>query len=298
MFSGALSPGSTRYHVGMKTHAMIRRMAGLVRLVAVGMIGLVSFVSVAAAQQSGTIRGMVSDEKGKPVSGATVYATQTDSNDGNEKSALTDDRGGFVVSGLNWGKYLVTAEKIEAGYPRTPSKFYGGRAPLVAQEISQKNPVARVKIVFGGKVPAITGAVIDDEASVPISATFLFRYASDPANLLVVETPSNYRILLPAGIGMTLEVSSPNHKTWYYPGTNDAAKKTTLQLSPGQELKLNIRLDNTSEDCACLDRPQRWGLGPDSPAFQWHELQDEARGRACTPHSGPDNMPQVTMAMQ
>jgi hypothetical protein len=108
---------------------------------------------------------------------------------------------------------------------------------------------------------------------------------------MVVETQLNYRILLPANVGLTLEVSSPNHKTWYYPGTNDAAKKTALQLSPGQTLNLNIRLDNTSQDCACLDRPQRWGLGPDSPAFQWHALQDKHRSEACTPHATPQAMP-------
>lgn len=268
-----------------------RRRPITLRALAASMIALVGLVSAAGAQQIGTVRGKVSDEKGNPVAGATVYATQTDSDDGNEKSALTDDKGSFVISDLKWGKYAITAEKIDAGYPRTPSKFYGSRMAAPVQEISAKNTAVTVKVVFRGKVPAITGTVIDDEASVPIPATFLFRYAKDPTSVMVAETQSNYRILLPASVGLTLEVSSPNHKTWYYPGTNDATKKTTLQLSPGQTLKLNIRLDNTSEDCACLDRPQRWGLGPDSPAFQWHELQDESRGEACTSHTTPDSMP-------
>ncbi|MGA2694514.1 MAG: carboxypeptidase-like regulatory domain-containing protein [Terriglobales bacterium] len=263
------------------------------RVLAAWLIGLVFSVS-AVAQRSGTIRGEVFNEKDKPVPGATVYSTQIDSPDGSENSAQTDDQGNFVISGLAWGKYTVTAEKIDAGYPRTPSRFYGSHMAAAMHELSAKNAEAKVKIIFRGKVSSITGTVIDDEASVPIPATFLFRHAKDPANVLVAETQLNYRILLPASIGLTLEVSSPNHRTWYYPGTNDATKKTTLELSPGQTLNLNIRLDNNSQDCACLDRPQRWGLGPDSPAFQWHKLQDEARGEGCSRHGRRETMPDMT----
>lgn len=267
-------------------------------MLAAWIIGVACVVSNAATQPSGRIRGVVSDEKGRPVAGATVYATQVDGTDGNEKSAHSNEKGSFIIIGLKWGKYLVTAEKIDAGYPRTPSKFYGNYKAVRIQEISVRKPAASIEIIFRGKVPAMTGTVIDEEASVPIPATFLFRYATDPSNVMVAETQPNYHILLPANIRLTLEVSSLNHRTWYYPGTNDAAKKTTFQLSHGQEFKLNIRLDNTSQDCACLDRPMHWGEGPDSPAFQWHELQDEARERACTRHSGPENMPELAMAMQ
>lgn len=274
------------------------RRSQTVGMLAPWIIGIACVVSNAATQPSGRIRGVVSDERGRPVAGATVYATQVDSTDGNEKSTHSGEKGSFVIIGLKWGKYLVTAEKIDAGYPRTPSKFYGNYKAARVQEISIKKPAASVQIGFHGKVPAMTGTVIDDEASVPIPATFFFRYATDPSNVMVAETQPNYHILLPANVRLTLEVSSLNHRTWYYPGTNEAAKKTTFQLSHGQELKLNIRLDNTSQDCACLDRPQRWGLGPDSPAFQWHELQDEARGQSCTPHSGSENIRELTMAMQ
>jgi hypothetical protein len=237
---------------------------------------------LAGAQQSGTIRGTVLDEKGKPVSGATVFASRTDGDDATEKSVPTDPNGGFVITDLVWGKYTVSAEKPGAGYPRTPSAFYGNPGAPPVLEISAGRASAKTKIEFRGKVPAITGTVFDDEASVPIPATFLLRHAQEPANVLSVEQGPNYYILVPPGVGLTLAVSARGYKTWYYPGTNDYAKRTTLNVSPGQALKLNIRLDGQFEDCACLDPSRRRGVARDSPALQWQNSQDALRHRACS----------------
>ncbi len=253
------------------------------------------WASLAMAQQTGSIQGTVLDEKGKPVSGATVTAAQTIGNDTPEKTATSDESGSFLITGLPWGKYSVIAEKKDWGYPPTPSVFYGSRSPLPATEISVAHPSANLKIQFRGKAPAMMGTLIDDEASVAIPATLLFRHAQNPANLLSVESGPNYSVLLPASIGLTLEVSSQGYKTWYFPGTNDFAKKTVLRLSPGEVRKLNIRLDGEYEDCACLDQPKHWGLGPDSPAFQWHHLKDAASQRACAPRHATHTMAQLTV---
>src|SRR5579863_6617733 len=251
--------------------------------------------ALAGAQQSGTISGKVLDEKGRPVSGATVTATQTDNNDGIEKSVQSDSSGNFAIGDLRWGKYAVIAEKPESGYPRTPAAFYGsGTQPVL--EISAGNASASTKIVFRRKEPAIVGTVIDDEASVPVAATFLLRHAREPANALSLEQGSNYRILVPAGVRLTMEVSAQGYKTWYYPGTNDYKKKTTFVVNSRQSLKINIRLDGESADSACLDRPQRWALALDSPDFLWHDSQDDSRQRSCNQHPGSNMTAVLTLS--
>jgi hypothetical protein len=241
---------------------------------------------LAVAQQTGSITGIVTDEHAQPVSAATVTAS-VDS-DAAPKTAQTDNVGKFSFSGLPWGKYQVTAEKLEDGYPMTPSEFYGAHAPA-STVISADHSSAAINVKFPGKVPMMTGTVIDDESSAPMSATFLFRHASHPANVLSVDAGSNYQIMLPADVGLLLEISAVGYRTWYYPGTDKVTKRTVLRLKPSQILKLNIRLDEDSEDCACLHQPQMWGLGADSPDFQLHGLREISGQQSCTRTVAPRN---------
>ncbi len=252
--------------------------------------------ALAVAQQTGSITGVVMDEHAQPVSAATVTAS-VDS-DALPKTAQTDNVGKFSFSGLPWGKYQVKAEKLDAGYPTTPSEFYGGHAPENII-LSPDHTTASINVKFPGKVPMMTGTVIDDESSAPMSATFLFRHASHPANILSVDAGSNYQIMLPADVGLLLEISAVGYRTWYYPGTDKVTKRTVLRLKTSQILKLNIRLDEDSEDCACLHQPQIWGLGPDSPDFQLHGLREISAKQSCTrrfvPKSPQDSPPQMNM---
>ena len=73
-------------------------------------LGIVLTVALAAvgafAQQSrGTLRGVVSDELGGTVTGATVTLTDAA---GTEKTSITNGEGVYVFSGLAPGKYFVS----------------------------------------------------------------------------------------------------------------------------------------------------------------------------------------------
>lgn len=234
------------------------------------LVGLTSLASLAGAQATGTIRGTVLDEKGKPVAQATVTVFQADVAAPVERSVSSSADGAFTFSGLTWGKYQVASEKPEDGYPDTSAEFYGKQPATTPVVLDRNHPSATVKIGFRFKASMLTGTVVNEETHQPIRSTFLVRRVDDPAKLITVDQPSAYRILIPADTDVTLEVSSPQHKTWYYPGTNDVTKRKPLRLNKGQDRKLNIQLDGDSQDCACLDRPQLRGLGADSPAFQIH----------------------------
>src|SRR4029079_18589847 len=68
---------------------------------------LVLFAVVGPAQQTrGTLRGVIKDELGATIVGATV--TLTDAS-GVEKTATTNGEGAYVFSGLAPGKYFLRA---------------------------------------------------------------------------------------------------------------------------------------------------------------------------------------------
>jgi hypothetical protein len=78
-----------------------RQVAGIAVIVAL------SIVLGSAQQLRGTLRGVISDELGATIVGATV--TLTDQT-GVEKTAITNNEGGYSFSGLAPGKYSVRAE--------------------------------------------------------------------------------------------------------------------------------------------------------------------------------------------
>lgn len=57
------------------------------------------------AQQNGTVEGQIVDSLGGVISGAAVTAANSSGAD--EKSAITDQRGDFVIKGLAPGRYLI-----------------------------------------------------------------------------------------------------------------------------------------------------------------------------------------------
>jgi tetratricopeptide (TPR) repeat protein len=63
----------------------------------------------AAAQTSGTVRGIVTDAQGQPVEGATV--TITGEATGRKYQSRTNRRGEFIQIGLTVGPYVLVAEK-------------------------------------------------------------------------------------------------------------------------------------------------------------------------------------------
>jgi hypothetical protein len=236
----------------------------------IAVMAVVFFATGAAiAGDAGSIRGTVVDPRGKPVSQAKVTASSAGEGQSLERFTQTDVHGEFVLENLPWGKYIVTAEKPEAGYPDSGSAFYGGGAPNEIM-LGDKATSAPVAIKLQSKTSIVTGTVADDVSSQPVMATFLLRRVDDPTKWITIAQPPTFRVLVPSDTEVTMEVSAPAYKVWYYPGTGDAAKKTHLRVRKGQELKLKIRLQRDVLNCACLDRPTRWGLGPDSPDFQIH----------------------------
>src|SRR5262245_16704789 len=98
-----------RRHFGNGGGTMVRRHAWPL-WVLMGVLGVaLAIAPSAAAQTSGTVRGIVTDAKGEPVEGATV--TITGEATGRKYQSRTNRRGEFIQIGLTVGPYVLVAEK-------------------------------------------------------------------------------------------------------------------------------------------------------------------------------------------
>jgi Carboxypeptidase regulatory-like domain len=82
------------------------------------LIGVLVAASLSFGQDNGSVHGTVADASGTPVKGATVYAHPLDRPmAGIVPHDISDERGSFSISKLNYGRYSVSAAKPDDGYP-------------------------------------------------------------------------------------------------------------------------------------------------------------------------------------
>ena len=96
---------------------MVRRNNG--RLIWLSMFAVLIGLAMAlpaAAQSTGMVKGVVSDDKGQPVEGAKVTIEMTGGT-GRRFEAKSNKKGEFIQIGLGSGAYKVTAEKDKLGSP-------------------------------------------------------------------------------------------------------------------------------------------------------------------------------------
>jgi Flp pilus assembly protein TadD len=103
----------------------------------------VAFAATAAAQ-TGRVGGVVKDEAGQPIKGATVTAENPDASP-NSFTATTDDKGRFSVIGLRQGQWTFTAQ--------APG-FMPESGRLRVQTIGTPNPPLTFTLKKGGAGPA------------------------------------------------------------------------------------------------------------------------------------------------
>ena len=200
--------------------------------------------SYSAGQLAGSIRGTVIDEKGLPVSVAQV---RVDPMDGRPRADVvrlveTDKGGVFSMDNLDLIRYKVFAMKEAAGYPNTAFGFYSNHIfPTVT--LTPGAPKAEITLKVGPPSGVMSGSVTDAVTGTPVLAGFLLRRISDPGNWISLSQKADYRVLVPPGVEVSVEVSAPGYKTWYYGGSADPMKRNPIRLDSREELKLDIRLE-------------------------------------------------------
>jgi len=105
---------------------------------------LLSLVVGHAAAQTGRVGGVVKDETGQPIKGATVTAENPNSSP-NSFTATTDDKGRFSIIGMKNGQWTFTAQ--------APG-FAPEAGRLQVNTIGQPNPPLTFTLKKGGAGPA------------------------------------------------------------------------------------------------------------------------------------------------
>jgi Flp pilus assembly protein TadD len=109
---------------------------------------LVAALSGSAAAQTGRVGGIVKDEAGQPIKGATVTAENPNASP-SSFTATTDDKGRFSIIGLKTGQWTFTAQG---------PGFGPEQGKLAVQTIGAPNPPLTFTLKKGGS-PAAAGAL-------------------------------------------------------------------------------------------------------------------------------------------
>jgi hypothetical protein len=197
----------------------------------------------ALAQSSGMVRGSVLDENGRVVEGASVECDPLDSRPSANALLIveTDKNGRFSVGNLGLGSYKLFAMKESSGYPNTAFGFYSNNVfPTVT--LTTAVPGADITLRVGPSAGVLSGSVSDAVTGAPLPNSFLLRRSSDPENWISMSQKADYRVLVPPSVEVSIEVSAPGYKTWYYGGPFDRLKRDPIRLESGKEMRLDIQL--------------------------------------------------------
>lgn len=212
-------------------------------------VAVCSFSLPSVSQVStGVIKGSVVNETGQSVLGAIVRIDPIDSRPQSSmvRTVETDQNGHFAMTSLKFGAYKVFAMKESAGYANTAFSFYSNNE-FVTATLSVINPAINLVLKVGPPAGVLNGHVRDAATGHAVSAAFVLRRNSAPDNWISLSEPPNYKLLLPAGVDVLLEVSAPGYRTAYYGGSSDPQHRSPIHLSSKQEMELNIQLEPLSE---------------------------------------------------
>ncbi|MGB2607108.1 MAG: carboxypeptidase-like regulatory domain-containing protein [Candidatus Sulfotelmatobacter sp.] len=199
--------------------------------------------TLAAAQLPGLITGTVQDEEGSPVVQAQV---RVDPLDGRPtvravRMVETGKDGHFIMNNLEPMGYKVFAMKESAGYPDTSGAFYSNNVfPTVT--LTASVPAVDITLKVGPPAGVMSGSVTDALTGAPVPASFLLRRTLDPGKWISMSQKSDYRVLVPPSVKVSVEVSAPGYKTWFYGGPSDTLNRPPIRLDSGKGMRLDIQL--------------------------------------------------------
>jgi hypothetical protein len=207
-------------------------------------IGL--FVSVAVHGQIdnpnafGSARGVVLDNEGKPLAGATVYALP-ELHMLHQIRTSCDATGRFALGGLPAGGVYLDAFKESDGYPYNMFSFYispAQRTP-VKIEISPGKVIANVVLQLGLRAAYLQLDIADDDGT-PVDGELLFDRLDIPGPYSRGVRAKERFMVPPVPFRVTFEAGG--FLPWHYGEEKWQSKAGLITLKSGETLHLSIRL--------------------------------------------------------
>lgn len=185
------------------------------------------------------IKGIVTDQSGAPVSGATVHAVPQGLvlDDISPLSVETDRNGRFDFRGhLELESYKLYARKDADDYPDPLDVFYADSKTEVTQvELTASHPSAAVTVKLGEQAGVVEGRVINAETGAVVNARVYFLDGQGNGRQADSNAEGKFRALLPPGKELTLVV-------WDLASHSDRIQLPVapLRLEPGQYISMHI----------------------------------------------------------
>ena len=100
-----------------------------------------------AAQNSGSIKGMITEASGSPLSGATVYIKSLD------KGTVTDYDGNFVLDNLEIGTYDVTISYVGFATTHQSVSVIAGKVTTLNTSLKESDSILNEVVITANKQP-------------------------------------------------------------------------------------------------------------------------------------------------
>jgi outer membrane receptor for ferrienterochelin and colicins len=100
-----------------------------------------------AAQNSGSIKGMITEASGSPLSGATVYIKSLD------KGTVTDYDGNFVLDNLEIGTYDVTISYVGFATTHQSVSVLAGKVTTLNTSLKESDSILNEVVITANKQP-------------------------------------------------------------------------------------------------------------------------------------------------
>ena len=191
-----------------------------------------------------SISGKVVDSKGVPVADAHVYAIGP-SWGGPVPGAVTGLDGSFHIKWQPFGKGVVSASKVEAGFPDARMALYNGWTyASIAQIDATPGANIQVNLQFSEPDALIEWQVMSkaDQAAIP-RATYRIEWSDDPKMFWSgsIQGDGSLRFVLPKH-PVLVRIQVPGFTDWI--STDNAAFGGPLLLKPGTIDRRIILLDH------------------------------------------------------
>lgn len=199
--------------------------------------------------QFGSIKGIVVNAEGAPISGAKVYDQPMNAvRIGKDHFVVTDETGRFYLRGVPTGRTMVIATKAEDGYPDARFAVYSGDAVLPVVEIRTDQTTSGVVVKLLRRGGLLRGRIVDSSSRIPVTSSRITLSRVDhPAWSLETDPSSDgtFEFVIPAR-PMDFRVTAPGFKTWTYAGSQFSKNHGPLIASPDQKLNIDVELEKSS----------------------------------------------------
>ena len=186
---------------------------------------------------NGEIKGVVTDQNGRPVVGAAVYAVPQylAFDDIKPRSVKTDRNGEFGFrGGFRLGAYKLYSQKDEDGYLDPFKVFYAdSKSEGPKAVLTKRHNSATVKMILSEKAGAVVGQVIDADSGAPTKA--LLTFIDEDGNGHEILADGQFRVLLPPRKDLILMVTGTSRES-----SAHRPFDTPVRLESGEEIYMDI----------------------------------------------------------